>query len=449
MHLIDAVQPSRILDTRYGRLSVPHGTADLITNFLEHYGEWSFLEVEYLAALMPAGARVLDLGAYLGTFSIGLTKLADISFICMVEGNPTSAPLLRANAAENIRCTHEVVHALVVNPNDPPVKGGWAHADNAGSTSFRPDAVGEIRIQVPEVQIGFQELVRRFMPLNLIKLDVEGMEESLLSSAPELLKDESVLFWLECNEGAASVSLARRLLETGRPLTYFAWPSHNPDNYRGTTRSIFPFAYEAGLLLGAAPSELTQRQVRAGCMIERITSPEDLREALWRTPRWAPSEWETLGPRQIAGIAGHLASGMKREDFLSPSCANPVPASVRTFEDARQQLALKNARIVRLESQLAELSNKYQEAQRDLAQQLHERSRSHGDAVRRSAEVDVPGQAAYDPDDAASLRQALHSMQSSVTWRVAVRASRMVDRIPYLKRALRFVLRKRQGSNTR
>jgi len=444
MNVNESSLKSRTLDTRYGSLTVPSDATDLITNFLEHYGEWSFLEVEYLAALMPAGARVLDVGAYLGTFSIGLAKLANPSFIGMVEGNAASAPFLAANAADNIRCAHEVMHALVVDPGAPPIKGGWADADNVGSTSFVPGATGQIRVGVPQVQIGFQELVRRFMPLDLVKLDVEGMEETLLSSDPDLLRDASVLFWLECNESPASVSLARMLLETGRPLTYFAWPSHNPDNYLGASRSIFPFAYEAGLLLGAAPLALTPRQVRAGCMVEPITRPEDLEEALWRTPRWAPGEWEALGPHQIAGIAGHLASGKKREDFLASSCMNAGHGNARSISDVRHQLALRNARIARLESKLAELSSQYQEAQRDLARQVLQHTQGPYPAEGGIAGPRASGSQGMF-DDAAALRQTLHSMQSSITWRAALRVSRIADRIPYLKRALRFALRKKQA----
>lgn len=459
----------RLLHTRYGNLSAPVGTSDLITDFLEHYGEWASLEVEYLAPLLPPKARILDIGAYVGTFALGLAQTANAAFVAMVEGNPAIAPHLAANAARNLRCEHEVLNALVVNSNAPLVETGWADPDNAGSASFGEQASGRVRVPLPDTTIGFKTLVERFRPLDLVKLDVEGMEEQLLADHPLLRQDKSVLLWLECNESRSSLSLAKMLLDVGRPVTYFAWPSHNPDNYRGASRKIFPFAYEAGLLLGADPTPLTPKQNRAGCLVKSIHTVEDLKEALWLTPRWAPREWDVLDRNEIAAIATHLLLGKRREDFLTEaeSMIEGVPqesaaTKVGVEPDRHGRLgAFKDAKIAQLESKLAELSSRNLDLERvkkpavvspdgnemrmrelhqaqlaelvgqiDESRELHKLQTSQRDE-RIAA---LAGQVTV-------LAETLNSIQRSLTWRIALRLSRTLGRIPFLRRIVRRMLR--------
>lgn len=344
-------EDERLLSTRYGQLSVPAGEKDLITTFLSLDGEWAFLEAEFLGSQLPRRPRVLDIGAYLGTFTLGLAQLNPLSFACLVEGNPESVPYLARNVAANLHCPHEVLGAVVVAPGRSIAA---AHGDpsNRGSTSFCADTPGTTLELGPLSTISFEELISKHDTFDLVKADVEGMEEELLTSCPALLQDESTLLWLECNEAPQSLSLARILLDTGRPLSYFAWPSHNPRNFRGRVDPIFPFAYEAGLLLGARAPRLGDTQVAAGCILRPIDSLESLRQSMWLTPRWAPREWLDLAPHEIVGIAGHLQSGQRYDDFLvsrnwqTNGAGSAVDLSLR----------LAQFRVRQLENKVAELA---------------------------------------------------------------------------------------------
>ena len=87
---------SAAIDTRYGRLSIPGGD-DVVSQFLVRCGEWGWDEVGFVASTLPERARVLDIGAYLGTFGLGLSARKQLGFLCLVEANPRILPLLRAN----------------------------------------------------------------------------------------------------------------------------------------------------------------------------------------------------------------------------------------------------------------------------------------------------------------------------------------------------------------
>jgi len=367
---------TQLIPTRYGDIAVKAGSEDLIVNFLHHYGEWAGLEVEFLAAYLPKSARVLDLGGYLGTFSMGLAGAAQLGFIGIVEGNPAVLPLLERNAQTCLPCPYEVVPALVVDPAAEPIAEGWADVGNAGSGSFIASSSGGVRIAPVSQRIALGALLERFGPLDLVKLDVEGMEGQLIRSCPEVLDDDSILLWLECNESAASIELARQLLESGRPLSYFAWPSHNPNNFNGAGEAIFPFAHEAGLLLGAEPRPLTPSQQQADCILRRIFTLDDLREAMWCTPRWAPSAWTRLGRSELAAVAGHMLLGNKRETFLAersgpegqaqPS-ASQGPTGSRDSAKWLNLMARQGAENFRLKQLLLSQTEVQQQCARDRA----------------------------------------------------------------------------------
>ena len=57
------------VETRYGTLSLPDVEADIVGRYLSRYGEWGWDEVRFVAGTLPSeGARVLDVGAFVGTF---------------------------------------------------------------------------------------------------------------------------------------------------------------------------------------------------------------------------------------------------------------------------------------------------------------------------------------------------------------------------------------------
>lgn len=85
------------IDTRYGKLKVPDLKHDLIGRFLDYYGEWAFNEVRFCASLLEDGARVLDIGAFIGTFGLGVALLRRLNSLCVVEGNSELIPFLDAN----------------------------------------------------------------------------------------------------------------------------------------------------------------------------------------------------------------------------------------------------------------------------------------------------------------------------------------------------------------
>jgi FkbM family methyltransferase len=307
----------REVETRYGRLVIPDSETDIVSRFLAQYGEWAELEVEFVAGALPEGAAVADIGAFIGTFGLALQRRKTLRNICFVEANRDIVPVLEENVRRNCPIPFTVVDALVA-PRDFSLKRGLRDMHNIGSASFvaRSAQSLQVTVPIPKRRMTLGELDSTYGPFDLVKLDTEGMELVILTGEAGIVERENTAFWLECNEHENSLALAEYLLAHRRSLYYFAYPSFRPDNLHGVQTPIFPFAYEAGLLAPSAGSKILSGFTNNGCILRPIANREDLRTALWHTPRWAPHDWWNLPTQEVVALATHQLTGEDFENFL-------------------------------------------------------------------------------------------------------------------------------------
>jgi FkbM family methyltransferase len=366
----------RQLETVYGKVCVPQAEHDLIGRFLAKYGEWSLLEAMFLGTNLSANARILDVGAFVGTFSLGLSRQSSLQFVCAVEANPRIAPLLSSNLERNLHVPYGIEISVVVPPTRS-ISSGNFQKDNLGSLSFAENSFGTESV-TPVGTISLTDLREAYGPFDLVKLDVEGMELELILSDMEALKTEDNLaLWVECNENSESLALADAMLGLPhRQLFYFTWPLDNPMNARGVTQPIFPFAYEAGLLSTAIQPRLDVRLEGAGCQVTRIQSKEELRRAMWLTPRWAPAAWWRLEPSQLVAQAGHDVFGEVYDEYLTPEWVadvsqRSIQVKLSTGLARAEQLALERLELIeRAEARLQELDVALEQSERRAFERL-------------------------------------------------------------------------------
>src|SRR5574337_108457 len=336
------------LDTRYGRLSSPGG-GDVISQFLGRCGEWGWDETGFVASALPERARVLDVGAYLGTFGLGLSIRKRLGFLCLVEANRKILPLLRENIQENATCPAAVVSAMVSGA-DLALRPGRGDPKNLGSTSFASDAEGDPVTDFPERAVALAQLRAQYGHFDLIKLDVEGMERDVLYADRDYLSRGEATLWIECNETANSLRAAELALSWRMPTWYFAFPSHNPDNYRAEREPIYPWAYEAGLLMAPRIPPAMDAQLQAhNCILRPIGGIAELREAMWFTPRWLPRELAHADLAQVAAAASRAMLNQSRANFYSShstgvALASMEPEDEEVADDIRDPLMRERKR---------------------------------------------------------------------------------------------------------
>lgn len=411
------------LNTRYGSLYVPEAAGDLIGRFLLAYGEWAHDEVRFVASALPPGpVRVLDVGSFVGTFGIGLTAEAEVASLAFVEANPVVAQALRKNAENLVQVPFSVIEAAVV-PDGRELKGRYDE-NNLGSLSFAEAADGQrVSLTARTKFVRLSDLCQEHGGFDLVKMDVEGLEYSILKSDPSLLLPGGPSFWLECNEEPGVLDLADLLISAGLSVHYFAFPAFAPNNFHGEKDQIFPWAYESGLWAsrGDAPS-LSPLLVEHNCILKPISSREDLRLALWHTPRWGRAEWKDASAATLVAEAAHAVLQAEFDDFLATPARPPMPKA--------QELLLQMAR---LKGELRSMQTILDDS---------ERGRRQTENKVRSLEaiLAVSNQFETLALNMQSELSRLKTIEHSTYWRAGIRLRRFLSEHPKIKSVLRFFL---------
>eukprot|EP00164_Ancoracysta_twista_P024699 GFYU01046963.1.p1 GENE.GFYU01046963.1~~GFYU01046963.1.p1 ORF type:complete len:317 (-),score=76.30 GFYU01046963.1:31-981(-) len=174
---------------------------------MQVYGEWGEEELDVLRDYIHPGGVVFDIGALMGTFTIPFAKLVgDKGLVFAFEPQQEMAGLIKAS--------------LVVNSldNTMVIVGGAGAADstmmvpsvdyndlnNFGSVSLTTDpskykSSRQVRVQAMDgvMRNVFGSVDKK--PVDLIKIDVEGMELDVIKGAKEIIKKHHPALWIEHN----------------------------------------------------------------------------------------------------------------------------------------------------------------------------------------------------------------------------------------------------------
>lgn len=307
------------LDTCYGAIHVPGWPDDLIVRSLNKLGEWCICETILAAALLQPHETLWDAGAYLGTFSLGVSLLTCPARLVAIEANPDITPLLEKNLAL-LPCQTEIVASglagspgwLVPSSEDP---------NNHGATAYRQsDTPPADRPQIPCQTLPAQRALHG--DYDFLKLDLEGMELDALRGDFTHIRNRRPIIWAECNESNASLQMLGALKWMDYDVLYLAFPAFRSANYRGSRDLIYPMAYEAALV--AAPTDRLEALSEAApalvpgedILCRRVQTAYDLRLALFDTPRWARKDWTEMSRAELIARLGRTEKQTPIGTFL-------------------------------------------------------------------------------------------------------------------------------------
>jgi FkbM family methyltransferase len=242
------------VSTRYGRLYVIQNDS-VIGRSLKLYGEWAENEIDSYATLLTNDETILDVGSNIGTHAIALASRFPGSEVVAFEPQPLAFSLLVANALaartpniypRNLGCaeTEGLVH---VAPDYSVVD--W----NVGGFSLRPDQQSATVGALPIALVALDDLKFR-RRVQFIKIDVEGMEESVLAGASKLIEQDRPIIYFEVLEMDRLKGPRKALMDLGYELRWLKSEAFNPRNYRLNPDNIWRRG-ETGVLAMPRPND--------------------------------------------------------------------------------------------------------------------------------------------------------------------------------------------------
>ncbi|MCF6252842.1 MAG: FkbM family methyltransferase [Methylococcaceae bacterium] len=307
-----------VTDTKYGQIFLPDSENDLIRRILELHGEWAYLEVLILSSLLSNNDVVYDLGAYIGTFSLGIAGVANLKKILAVEPSCSSGKLLAKNLKNNCKAPFQTKNCAV--GFEPGLALEHIHTNNnLGSRTY--ETISDYAVSnTKEIveQCTLKKLRELHGDYDIIKLDIEGAEYDALRSDAAWIKETKPIVWAECNESPAVRELLQFYLWAELSPVYIAYPVFRHDNFKKSNHLPFPIAYEAALLGGANEklAKLTTKHLMEEIYCVQIDSYESLRKAMWLTPRWGREEWTCLSKSELIALLGRVTREECYEKFL-------------------------------------------------------------------------------------------------------------------------------------
>ncbi len=211
---------------------------------LDLYGEFSESEAELFGTFVQPGMLVVEAGANLGALTLALSGLVgNDGGVIAFEPQRLVFHLLCANLAlNNIRnvfayqkAVGSEAGAIVVPQLDPTSEA------NFGGLPLGSWDSGE---QVPVVSLDGM----RFPRLDLLKADVEGMEEEVLAGATETIARHRPILYVEDDRPEKSESLQSRIRSLGFRIYRHLPPLFNPGNFAGNPENVFPGIVSSNLL---------------------------------------------------------------------------------------------------------------------------------------------------------------------------------------------------------
>jgi len=197
---------------------------------LEHYGEYSQCEIDFILSFLSDRSVVYDVGANIGYHTTAFATRAQRVYA--FEPHPGNYALLEKNTEDfdNVFLGQYVVSnarsTCYISDYDP------AQVSNFGAVRVVDDNVG---IPVNAIDLDTAGLM---LP-DFIKIDAEGHELQVLQGCKQIIQEHCPVIYYEAHE---SPDLKDIYLLLGEQSYRFYWAqvnNYNPANFTGNTDNIF------------------------------------------------------------------------------------------------------------------------------------------------------------------------------------------------------------------
>lgn len=203
------------------------------------YGEYGEIEHVFLNSLLRKGDYVVEVGANIGTHTVGLANaVGPEGSVIAIEAQPAIFRVLCANLALN-GLSNVIPYGLGCGAQKgtmsvPAIDYHVRDIHNSGSISLDHSDNG-----IPVTIVTLNELLGNCSGIQLLKLDVEGMEKEVLVGASHLIEKHRPLLYVENDRIDKSQALVEWIMAAGYRLWWHIPPLFNPSNFFSASENIY------------------------------------------------------------------------------------------------------------------------------------------------------------------------------------------------------------------
>jgi len=365
----------RTVCTRYGRMMYFANDTGAVSRSLCAYGEWAENELSFIRMMIPLGATVVDVGAYIGTHTLAFSRTVGPSGrVISIEPQFKTFEVLSKNVEMNHLTNVTLKNAaagaysgtLEMRCIEPSRHGSFGSAslcllDHEPTRAW--SASGQLSGSTAPVRLLTIDSLK-LSSCSLIKIDAEGFEDLVIRGAKKTVRRLSPIIYAECNSvenGLKTVALMRKF---GYVVRLHVVDAYNRENFLRHEEDLFESAREVALV-GVSRSQLhliENAKARECELILEIVSADDLVLGLLNKPQY-PVEVLNTGKAASTGGAAWLeefrqlrTDGARIAKELV-SVQNELDMARERAEGLAQQAGAEEIERQRLANELASVQN--------------------------------------------------------------------------------------------
>lgn len=215
---------------------------------LEIYGEYGGLELQTLQMLVGPGDRVIEVGANMGSHTVGLANaVGPTGRVYAYEPQRALYAMVQGQAALN-----NLSQITAFNLGVGAKEGlfwyqiqNYAAEGNFGGVALAPVRAADME---PARVMPLDMLHNPAEPVRLIKIDVEGMEADVIAGGRAFISAQRPILYIENDRPEKSRALLEELFSLGYRAWWHTPPLFNPQNFAGVARNDYGDARSINML---------------------------------------------------------------------------------------------------------------------------------------------------------------------------------------------------------
>lgn len=211
---------------------------------LDLYGEYSEGEIDLFRQIIQPNSVVVEVGANIGAHTLFLAQHVGRKGV-VIAYEPqrilfqTLCANMALNSVPNVACLHQAVGSVPGIIIVPAIDYRFEY--NFGGLALGDFEAGE---RVRMITLDSANMVR----CDLIKVDVEGMEQAVLEGAIETIRRLKPILYVENDKPKKDVELIRFVDSLDYNMYWHAPPYFSPNNFFGNQTNVFPNVISKNML---------------------------------------------------------------------------------------------------------------------------------------------------------------------------------------------------------